>query len=197
MPEPRHAVAADLPQLTASLVSAFSEDPLMGWIFDDPTQRPAQLDAWMRFSLEMGITRGHLYGVSENRGAAIWSPPDTTFFDEYWIPKLVGLLNDLVGERAPTIMGGLAKATDAHPKDESHFYLFTLGTHADAQGEGLGSRVLQPVLDICDVQGLPATLESSNAKNLPFYRRHGFEVTAEVEVEPGGPIVRPMRREPR
>jgi len=193
----RHAIAADLPQLTHALTSAFSEDPVMGWIFDDPDRRPGQLEAWMRFSLDMGITRGHLYGVGGNRGAAIWSPPDTTLFDAHWVPKLVELLTKLIGERAGAVMSGLGKTSEAHPKDESHFYLFTLGTHADAQGEGLGSQVLQPVLEICDTQGLPAILESSNPRNLPFYRRHGFEVTSEIELEPGGPVVRPMRREPR
>jgi ribosomal protein S18 acetylase RimI-like enzyme len=197
MPDVRHAIAADLPELTDTLTSAFAKDPVMCWMFQDPEQRPAQLESWMRFSLGMGITRGHLYGVDGNRGAAIWSPPDTTLFDAFWVPKMIELLTDLIGDRTAAVIEALGKATAAHPKDESHFYLFTLGTRADAQGEGLGSRILRPVLDICDAQGLAATLESSNPKNLPFYERHGFEITAEIELEKGGPVVRPMHRTPR
>ena len=49
-----------------------------------------------------------------------------------------------------------------------------LGVEPDAQGQGLGSQVLRPMLDRCDSEGVPAYLESSKATNVPFYERHGF-----------------------
>jgi ribosomal protein S18 acetylase RimI-like enzyme len=47
-----------------------------------------------------------------------------------------------------------------HPR-EPHRYLCLLGTDPDKQGRGHGSAVLQPVLDRCEDDGLPANLESS------------------------------------
>ncbi len=58
----------------------------------------------------------------------------------------------------------------------------------DAWGVGFGKK--------CDARGEAAYLESSNEKNLPLYRRHGFEVTGEV-VPHLGPRVWLMWREPR
>jgi ribosomal protein S18 acetylase RimI-like enzyme len=101
-----------------------------------------------------------------------------------------------LGDRAGEVIAGLARALASQPGDEPHFYLFTLGTHPEQQGSGFGARVVEPVLAICDEQGLPAHLESSNERNLSFYRRHGFEVLSELAVAEGGPILRPMRREP-
>ena len=67
--------------------------------------------------------------------------------------------------------------------------------HPVAQGRGLGSSVLAPVLGRCDDEGLGAYLESSKEENLAFYSRHGFEVTEEVQL-PGGPPVWLMWRDP-
>lgn len=192
-----HALAADIAPLTETLASAFWDDPVTSWMFDDPAARRDQLPAWMRFALEMGLPRGHLYTAGDNRAAAVWSPPDVTLFDDTWAPRLVELMGELLGERAGEVIQALARALAAQPATEPHFYLFTLGTHAKHQNRGLGARVLEPVLAICDAQRLPARLESSNPINIPFYQRHGFEVTGEISLAEGGPVLRPMRREPR
>jgi ribosomal protein S18 acetylase RimI-like enzyme len=192
-----HATARDLPRLVDTLVSAFLDDPLTCWIYPDARLRPQQVLDWMRFITEMGLTRGHFYSAGAHQAVAIWSPPDVTLFDDLWGPRVARLLNQQLGERAAAVIQGLARATTAQPKTESHFYLFTLGTHADHQGRGLGAQLMERVLEICDAQGLPAHLESSNPRNVPFYQRHGFEVVSEVAVEDGGPILRPMRRAPR
>jgi hypothetical protein len=34
----------------------------------------------------------------------------------------------------------------------------------------------------CDADHMPTSLESSNVKNLPFYRKHGFEVVGELRL---------------
>lgn len=196
MAETVHATAADLPQIVDTLVSAFEDDPLTNWIFNDVSARPRQLRKWMGFSAEMGLTRGHFYSAGGHKAAAIWSPPDVKLFDDLWGPRVAQLLNRELGERAGRVIEGLARAMETPISGESHFYLFTLGTHTAHQGQGLGAKVLEDVLAICDAQGLPAHLESSNIRNVPFYQRHGFEVVDEIEVEAGGPILRPMRREP-
>jgi GNAT superfamily N-acetyltransferase len=71
-----------------------------------------------------------------------------------------------------------------------------LGTDTAHQGKGIGSSLLAPILATCDEEGLPAYLESSKESNIPFYNRHGFEVSGEVKAK-DGPTLWPMYREPR
>ena len=78
------------------------------------------------------------------------------------------------------------------------WYLGVLGVAPERQGQGLGTRLMQPVLERADREGLPVTLETGQPRNLPIYRRHGFEVLRELPPpEPGGPPVWTMRRPPR
>jgi GNAT superfamily N-acetyltransferase len=96
--------------------------------------------------------------------------------------------------RLRTIAGGLLYFQSHHPKDR-HWYLQMLGTQPDWQGKGVGSAIIAPVLERCDRTGERVYLESSKEQNIPFYARHGFEVTDEVHI-PKGPTVWAMWREP-
>ena len=71
-----------------------------------------------------------------------------------------------------------------------------LGTEPERQGNGIGSALMQPVLDDCDEHGIGAYLESSKERNIAFYGRHGFKVTEEILL-PKGPPVWGMWRDPR
>jgi GNAT superfamily N-acetyltransferase len=128
-------------------------------------------------------------------GAALWSPPGK------WKPPASRLLRSapaflrVIGSRLPAAMRVMGATDRKHPKPH-HWYLSTLGTEPDFQRKGVGSALIQPVLDRCDVEGVPAYLESSKEINVPYYRRHGFEVTDEVRV-PNGPPLWLMWREPK
>jgi ribosomal protein S18 acetylase RimI-like enzyme len=83
-----------------------------------------------------------------------------------------------------------------HPKDP-HLYLFTIGTRKAARGQGLGKKLIRPMLDAADRTSLPCYLENSNPANTGFYVSHGFERMKLFEPGPGAPVMEAMWREPR
>jgi GNAT superfamily N-acetyltransferase len=105
------------------------------------------------------------------------------------------LLLGILGRRVGAAVRLVQLVESRHPRSP-HYYLGGLGTDPAFQGKGLGSAVLGPVLDICDRDGLPAYLESSKESNIPFYKRHGFELTDEVSVPDGSVKLWLMWREP-
>jgi GNAT superfamily N-acetyltransferase len=93
-------------------------------------------------------------------------------------------------------IGGL-RALDRHHPSEPHWYLDYIGVHPHAQGRGSGSALLAPMLARCDAEGAPAYLNAGSPRSRELYRRHGFEVTAELRLPFGGPPLWRMWRVPR
>lgn len=194
----RHALAADLPAIERSLALAFDDDPMIHWVFADvPDAERLERTAagFFRPSLAAGIIRGHLYTVGDGAGASLWAAPDVRIFRDDEGTAFAAAMIDQVGHEAFGRLATIGELVASHHPHTPHFYLFILG--AAEQGRGHGAQLVAPVLDRCDEQGLPAYLESSNARNLSFYERHGFRVVWEDRPGPDGPLFHGMWRDPR
>jgi ribosomal protein S18 acetylase RimI-like enzyme len=194
----RKATLADVPRLAQALASAFQDDPVVAWIFPDEHRRRAVLPAFMEFRLrKLAFPHDQVWMTAGGDAAAVWLPPPGRW--QLSRPQRLRLLPALVrflGVRTVSVLGGLERMEERHPRDRSHWYLFILGTEPAAQGRGSGSALLADMLARLDADAMPAYLESSNERNLALYGRYGFEVTSEVVI-PGGPTIWPMWREPR
>jgi ribosomal protein S18 acetylase RimI-like enzyme len=191
----RDARPAEALAIARTLARAFADDPVQRFLF--PSDRVYEARGTANFALL--VRRVLALGIAEVtdglEGAALWMPPGKDFLDgaggalfaarSAW--KMRGNLRNARG-----LLGALAK----HHPHEPHWYLPVLGTDPAHQGRGVGSALLRRALARSDAAGLPAYLESSKAKNLPFYQRHGFEVVAHIRI-PNGPELWPMLRKPR
>lgn len=191
------ATAADVAPVAAALAKAFDDDPVMTYLVPDEATRPRRLAGLFTVLMQRHhLVQGEIWTDDGHPGAALWDPPD------HWklparqqILALPSLLR-ILGRRTFSGLQSLGEVEKQHPK-EPHWYLAVLGTQPESQGKGIGSALLAPVLERCDAEGIPAYLESSKERNIPFYARHGFEVTGEIKLGKSGPMVWPMWRQPR
>ncbi len=194
----RLATAADIDGMAGALALAFEDDPLMRWLFGSEPPRPVRF-ATPFFAREGArhLRHGHVYTIDGTPGAAYWEPPGHWKTQVRDVLRLAPLMVRGMGGRTMSALRGLGRMETIHGQQPpEHYYLAVLGTRPDRQGAGLGSALLAPVLERCDSEGIGAYLESSKEANIPFYRRHGFEVVGEVQF-PSGPTVFPMWRDPR
>jgi GNAT superfamily N-acetyltransferase len=131
----------------------------------------------------------------------VWLPPGSTSLSEERMGEIgFGEGPMQMGEEAfarfGQVMGHIAPKHEQH-MPETHWYLMILGVDPPLQGQGIGGRLIQPVLGEADRDGLPCYLETAKARNVPFYERHGFAVIEETDAPDGGPHMWLMRREPR
>jgi ribosomal protein S18 acetylase RimI-like enzyme len=190
--EVRPATRDDMDRLADALARAFYDDPLTVW--SNPAEKTRLRRARRFFSGRLRALVPHEMSFTGHRaeGGAIWAPPDS------WAMGLSELLHDLpafLSLRTPLVLRGMNQVEARHPKDP-HYYLAILGVDPPHQHRGLGSRLLQPMLDRCDAEGVPAYLETATDRNVSFYERHGFKVRDEVDL-PRGPRMWLMWREAR
>lgn len=193
--EVRDAKIEDAAALARALHAAFRDDPVQRWLF--PGERAyegrglANFELMVRRTLEVGV----VHAGAGLEGAALWLPPGRDLLERpggtrFGWQSLLLLRSGIA--RGARFFSLLARH---HPR-EPHWYLPVLGTAPELQGRGVGSALLRELLARSDAEGLPAYLESSKERNIPFYRSHGFEVQGELRA-PGGPTVWPMLRPPR
>jgi len=181
---------------------AFHDDAYWSWVLPRESRRsqvlPWFMEVWARYCHKHGevhTTKGMV------EGAALWIPPGK------YPPSNVGMM--LAGMISlplkfgcaafARLMASLNCQERLHKRDvpPRHWYLTILGVEPTRQGQGIGSALIQPVLARADAEGLTCYLETEDARNVPLYQRHGFEVVVEGNLPKSGPYFWTMMRPPR
>lgn len=187
---PRRADASDVPDLTRTLSEAFFDDPVFMWWIADPERRQAILPPTFKILVEATLPAEHVYIGGDSSAGAVWLPPGGDDDDD----EMASALGEVAEEYAERLQQ-LTELLDRHHPSDPHYYLFFLATRLAWQGQGLGSAMMRPVLEICDRDGVPAYLEATAERNRDLYLRHGFRVTEELRLPDGPPVWR-MWRDP-
>jgi ribosomal protein S18 acetylase RimI-like enzyme len=195
-PSIRRAREQDIPALADVLTRAFLDDPIACWAFPPEQLRPAALHRFQETRIRQLIRHEEVWTSDDLASAALWAPPGHWRSSVRELAELVPcFMRARLFARMPMVTLGWENLERGHPRRPPHFFLAVLGTDPAAQGRGLGSAVLQGVLEQCDRDGIAAFLESSKHSNIAFYARHGFRVTEEHRLL-RGPTVWRMWRDP-
>jgi GNAT superfamily N-acetyltransferase len=192
--EPRKATPDDVPAMIEALARAFHPDPVFKWLFPDDRKRLEQSRRYFAGRARALMRQDEIYPVDGGAAAAMWARPGEWHDPPLEVARQFMALVPALGRRIPRSLAGLREIEERHPS-KPHWYLSVLGTDPDRQGQGLGSKLLAPVLAECDRLEIPAYLETGTERNVAFYTRHGFKVTGTIRL-PDGPPMWLMWRDP-
>lgn len=190
------ATADDLGAVATTLARAFHDDPVFEVLFGSPVPE----DRCRRLFRSLGGIAlrkpgGLVQRTAGHEGATVWAPPGAWQTPPTEMVRSAPDMLRSFGRRTATALQ-VQRVLEAHHPKEPHWYLEFIGTDPAHQGKGVGSALLQPMVDRFDEEGVPAYLESSKEANLAFYRRFGFELTERVDL-PGSVHEWLMWRDPR
>jgi GNAT superfamily N-acetyltransferase len=178
----RTANDGDISTLARTYWRAFADDPVMRWLFPDDDDYADQGLAIFATLARRWLAHGTLWCTDDGVAVAGWNPPGRPEADVE-DPNPV----DHPAWRIERFVA-LGTAIDANTPDELHWHLNMIGTHPDWQRNGLAGSLMATTFEIADAAGLPCYLETETVENVAYYRRFGFEVRTEWDVEvPGAP----------
>ena len=190
----RIASAADAPAIVRTLSRAFADDPFVRWLIRKDAPAEVSIRRYMELALHR-LTLPHraVYTTDACEGAALWAPPGTWDLSLGDQLSLLPAVVRVVGLGRLVAVASALSEVEARRPPRPWWFLALLGTDPDVRGRGLGSSVLAPVLERCDREGVAAVLDTCVERNVRFYERHGFRVTAETPLPSGPPCWSMMR----
>ena len=195
----RAADEGDRELVVRLLDESFQDDPVSGWVFPGDEYRRTTHHRLMAAFTEIVLAEGWIDVTEDGSACALWLsvPAGEHDAEEDAADDGPALLRAAVdpGNERIELIGRLT--AEIHPAGRAHEYLWMIGVTPEHQGEGIGSALVQHVLDRCDREGLPAYLEASSARSRKLYERLGFELKGRPLDLPDGPLMWPMWREPR
>jgi GNAT superfamily N-acetyltransferase len=174
-----------------TLVQAFRADPMYVYICPDETERERAMRGLWDAIIRLTLIYGEVWTTPEVNGVACWLSPGNTTIGlrqmlrtGFALPRALLRFTGDARRRAMAVIG-YTERLHQRAMPGPHWYLMAPGNVAPAsQGQGIGSRLLGPVLARADAAGLPCYLETETERNVAFYRKHGFEVLT-AEAPPG------------
>ena len=181
----------DLDRLAEIAADAYQDYPLHNWFTGGKYDKVAS-KLIMQISLKTMTEDAVIYADSkEMNGFAVWLP--LGFTGSKTLPFLLSGGLELILHSGPGIIGRLltyenyAMNLKKEFTDHYDWYLYNLSIKKDAQGKGLASKLLRPMLQFCDDEKMVAYLETNKESNVGLYRHYGFDMMKE-EIIPKTPV---------
>jgi len=180
----RPASALDREPVLDVVEAAFVTEPAFAHFFGDAYQTHAR--EFLSFLFDLRLAGGLMWveeADAQIAAVSMWDPPGGPTLSAEEQEAMWRAAADRFGPAIEQRLDAYdALVHDVGPTGD-HYYLGVIGSDPAARGRGHGSAVLRPGLDAADAAGLPTFLETGTEGNVGFYRRFGFEVTAELDLD--------------
>jgi GNAT superfamily N-acetyltransferase len=196
----RRAEPSDAGHIATLLTAAFLDDP--GAIIFEPDRErraailPAFFGAWVRAAIADGgdlvVPDGEVTGVATWFGPQRHGPSEAAMEAAGW-DEAMAAFGEPAAARVLAMTGELERQHEllaAWP----HLRLDFFGVLPEAQGTGVGSRLIEHGHRAADAAGLPCYLETFTERNVAYYGRRGWDVIATYTVGDDVPVYALVRQ---
>lgn len=164
------------------LTKAFNENLSVNYIVKQDNHRVERIKSLMDYSFDMCNKYGEVFLSEDENACALVLFPELKK-DNFWtIGKDIKLIAKSIG--FSNIFKALKRESlikQAQLKDNV-YYLWFIGVDPSNQNKGLGSELLNGLVNEAKQMGRTVCLETSTKMNIPWYQKNGFEIYNNVDL---------------
>lgn len=164
------------------LTKSFDSNQSVNYIVKQDQKRIQRVRALMDYSFEVCYLFGDVYLSDDKKACALVLYPDkkrttlkSVFLDVKLILACVGLAN------IKKALTRESKIKQIQPNDRM-YYLWFIGVDPSYQNSGIGTSLLNEIIEDSVQKKRPIYLETSTLTNLPWYKKFGFDVYSELDL---------------
>lgn len=164
-------------QLVIQILSeAFDTNKSVNYVVKQDGNRRTRIERLMDYSFNVCNSYGEVWVSDDQQACALILHPDkkrTSLSTLIWDIKLALFVIGITRVNAVLKRENFIKSN--HPLVPIS-YLWFIGVNPQLQGKGIGSSFINEVINQCEKEKRPIYLETSMERNLPFYKKFGFEI---------------------
>jgi len=164
------------------LTKSFDTNQSVNYIAMQDGKRLKRISALMDYSFEVCYMFGDVFLSDDRKACALILYPDKKKTTLKSILLDIKLIFSCIGvENIKKALVRESKIKQLQPKT-TMYYLWFIGVDPEHQNEGIGSILLHEIINDSKNKQRPIYLETSTLKNLPWYKKYGFQIYNELEL---------------
>ena len=184
------------------LADSFFNYPMFRFYFPDPGRRTRYLPWYFRNILNCAYHYGEIFTTSDVNGVIFYLAPDHNQISlwEYvqngflMTPLLMGFRNY---QRSMDCEKYVEATRIRLMASQPHYYLWGLAVDPNSKGKGVGSALIEPIIELSVRDDLPIYLETHDERNVHYYQKFSFDLLEKAIIPVHGLSFWCMAREPK
>ncbi len=175
------ATLNDRELVTGILTRSFVDNKSVNYIIKQDKKREQRIKGLMEYSFDVCNLFGDVFISDDRKACVLMVKPDR---------KKVTMKSILLDLKMAHLVTGLSNIKKAISREAAikkiHpavplYYLWFIGVEPSQQGLGIGSKLLDEIIDKSLSENRTICLETSTLKNIPWYEKHGFKIYRELD----------------
>jgi ribosomal protein S18 acetylase RimI-like enzyme len=170
----RLATMADVDLIKSILLVSFKNDPHLTWLLEK-SENKFKLNVLIDYVVHQTLRRGEIYLTDDNNAVALWDFERNEKMSFHYIWRNLAFLIQIGIRSVVRIVKSEAHVHNNFRKYPRYCHLYMIGVLPEAQGKGLASALMNPMIQRMKEKSIPMFLETANPRNVDIYKKKGFK----------------------
>jgi ribosomal protein S18 acetylase RimI-like enzyme len=171
----KRATLADVDSIKNILLVSFENDPHLKFLLEQ-SKNGQKLNILIDYVVDQTFRGGEIYLSEDNNGVALWDFERDEKMSLHYIWRNLTFLVRIGIKPVIRIVKSEAHIHKNFRKYPRYCHLYMIGVLPEAQGKGLASTLMNPLLQRMNEKSIPVFLETANPRNVDIYKKKGFNI---------------------